>query len=381
MKGIYLIVTAAGAGTRMGAGENKLFLDMGGKSILYNTLKAARQSGCFDQIIIAARPDESEKVRKIAVQAGVRCVLAEGGSERQYSVANALKLVPEDAEIVAVHDAARCLTTPGLFCKCVESAMVCGSGVAGKYAKDTVKRVENGEIIETLDRNEIVLIETPQVFSYKILKEAHEKAAADGYLATDEASLVERLGIKPKLIISKHANMKITTPADLNTGRKLMNADMRVGTGYDVHRCIEGRPLILGGVQIPCEFGLDGYSDADVLTHAIIDALLGAAGLSDIGHMFPDDNPEYKDIDSMVLLRDTKAALRGYSIVNIDATIIAQRPKLAEYEEKMKANIASVLAIPIKNINIKATTTEKLGFEGEGKGIAAQAVCLIYGQL
>ena len=194
--------------------------------------------------------------------------------------------------------------------------------------------------------------------------------------------MVERIG-HPVRICMEVINIKITTPADVHIAESIMKkrkgADMRVGLGYDVHRLVEGRALIIGGVHIPYEKGLLGHSDADVLLHAIKDAMLGAAGLGDIGKHFPDRDERYKGISSIKLLIEVKNMLRqkGYSVNNIDATIIAQAPRMAPYIDEMKKNIAHALSISIDRLNIKATTTEGLGFAGMGQGIAAQAVVSI----
>lgn len=206
-----------------------------------------------------------------------------------------------------------------------------------------------------------------------MLKEAYEKAFADGFYGTDDAGLVERLGHPVELVMGKYDNIKVTTRED-------MPMENRIGTGYDVHRLTEGRKLILGGEEIPFERGLLGHSDADVLIHAVMDAMLGAAAMGDIGQHFPDTDEAYKGASSMVLLASVKEKIQeaGYKVGNLDVTVIAQRPKIRPYIDSMKRNIADVLKLEEERINIKGTTTEKLGFEGREEGIAAQAVCLLY---
>ncbi|MBQ8562832.1 MAG: 2-C-methyl-D-erythritol 2,4-cyclodiphosphate synthase [Firmicutes bacterium] len=224
----------------------------------------------------------------------------------------------------------------------------------------------------TLDRKSLFQVQTPQGFASEILREAYEQAYRDGFLGTDDASLVERLGYRIALTEGDYANIKITTREDLPM-------EIRVGTGYDVHRLTEGRKLILGGVDIPYEKGLAGHSDADVMVHALMDAMLGAAGLGDIGRHFPDTDPQYKGISSLKLLQIVNQRLHeaGYELGNADVTIIAQKPKLAGYIRQMEENLAQALAADCRQINVKATTTEKLGFTGRGEGIAAEAVCII----
>lgn len=208
------------------------------------------------------------------------------------------------------------------------------------------------------------------------MEQAYEEGEANGFFGTDDASYVEQLGIRVSITQGDYGNIKITTKEDLPEQESL---ETRVGSGYDVHRLVEGRDLILGGVNIPYNKGLLGHSDADVLLHALMDALLGAASLGDIGEHFPDTEEAYKGISSLELLDRVAERLKeeGFSVGNIDATIMAQKPKLAPYKEKMKNNIAEALGIPLGSINLKATTTEKLGFVGREEGIAAEAVCII----
>jgi 2-C-methyl-D-erythritol 4-phosphate cytidylyltransferase/2-C-methyl-D-erythritol 2,4-cyclodiphosphate synthase len=228
-------------------------------------------------------------------------------------------------------------------------------------------------------------VQTPQAFDRELLVTAYNQAMKDGYLGTDDAALVERLGIKVKFVPGNYQNIKITTPEDLQfaetvLGRRQEAKNMiRAGIGYDVHCLVPERKLILGGVEIPYSFGLEGHSDADVLLHAIKDALLGAAALGDIGRHFPDTDGRYKGISSLKLLIKVREILskNGYIVNNIDATIVAQKPKLAPYIAQMNANIAAALGVDGRKINVKATTTEGLGFTGQGQGIAAYATATI----
>jgi 2-C-methyl-D-erythritol 2,4-cyclodiphosphate synthase len=216
-------------------------------------------------------------------------------------------------------------------------------------------------------------VQTPQGFRKSVLIEAYEKAFSDKYYGTDDAGLVERLGQKIELVMGQYDNIKITTKED-------MPMESRVGTGFDVHALVEGRPLILGGVDIPFEKGLDGHSDADVLIHALMDALLGAAAMGDIGRHFPDTDPKYKGISSVKLLKHVVELLESesYRIGNVDITVMAQRPKIKSYIDDMTRIIAETMNVGVDKVNIKGTTTERLGFVGREEGIAAQAVCLLY---
>ena len=271
-----------------------------------------------------------------------------------------------------VHDAARPFVTEDVVQEVIRGAFDRGAAVPCVAVKDSLRENE-GERSRCVDRSRFFAVQTPQGFRKELLDEAYEKACKDGFSGTDDASLVERLGYNVEIVDGDYDNIKITTKEDLPM-------ENRIGTGFDVHRLVEGRKLILGGVEIPYEKGLDGHSDADVLIHALMDALLGAAAMGDIGRHFPDTDDAYKGISSMKLLDRVNNILAEnmYSIGNADITVIAQKPKLSPYIEKMRENVADVLGIGKDLINIKATTTEKLGFTGRGEGIAAEAVCSIY---
>ncbi len=382
---ICAIILAAGSGRRMETDTNKVFLKFENQSAVVRCLKTFEATGLFSSIVIACRPEEREIIkRKTARYLGdVSCIFCDGGSERQYSVENALYHVPEDADIIAVHDAARCFVTERIIKDCVASAMRFGSGVAAVKATDTIKRTRDGVVEETLNRDELVCVQTPQTFRAAIIRDAYKKAVEDGFLGTDDASLVERAGGKVHIVWGSPDNIKLTTKADIAEGEKIAEeqrkSDIRIGNGFDMHAFAAGRALVLGGVKIPCKVGLEGHSDADVLVHAIMDALLGAARLGDIGLLFPPSDMRYKDISSLKLLKEVGDVLRkyGYKIVNIDSTIIMQEPKVSPYSAQMIENIAAALCMESIYVNVKATTTEFLGSVGRKEGAAAQAVCII----
>ena len=381
MNGIYAILLAAGSGVRMGAKENKVFLKLAGRSVIFSALNALEKSGLFDKVFVVVRDGEQQRAQEQLAGISVPFEFVAGGKERQDSVRNGLNALPEDAEIVAIHDAARCLVEPVLIRKCVESALKYGSGVAGKCVNDTVKCITGHSITGTVNRENLVLIETPQAFNVSMIKNAYDKAYADGFYGTDEAMLLERLGIYPRLVVSDSVNIKLTQPADLDYGDYVMGTKrtMCIGQGFDAHGFLEGRPLILGGVNIESPVGLLGHSDADVLVHAVMDALLGASGLKDIGVQFPDSDNVYKDISSIELLKRVGGMLErlGAEIENIDATVVMERPKISPYRDDMRKNIAHALGIDEHRISIKATTTEGMGFIGRKEGAAAQAVCIV----
>ena len=376
-----MVLLAAGAGTRMGAAENKILLKIGGKTLLEHCLSAVAQSRAVDEVVLVIRECDKERMAELTAVFPLPVKTVYGGKERQDSVYNALQALSAETEIVAIHDAARCLASPKLICDCVKSAEQHGSGVAGRRVYDTVKTVSDGQITGTLDRNGLVLIETPQCFRRELILNAYEKAREDGFRGTDDAMLLERLGEKPHWVVSEEVNIKMTDPRDMEYGKFLMGGgkSVRTGMGYDAHRFAEGRKLILGGVDIPAEKGLLGHSDADVLTHAVMDALLGAAALGDIGKHFPDTDEAYRGISSIELLKHVGRLLteKGAEISNIDATLVMQAPKIAPYRERMAENMAEALGIPQDRISVKATTTEKMGFEGRGEGASAMAVCTI----
>lgn len=376
----YGVVLAAGSGRRCGQERNKMFIRIGNMSVLERSLTAFEQSGCFDHIILVYRGCDRVETENAAKRVlSLPFTLVEGGRERQFSVENALHAI-QDADIVAVHDGARCFIKPEVIRACIEKARETGAAAAGVKTHDTIKVVDGDIIKETLDRSRLVNIQTPQVFSYELLKNAHESAASDGFLGTDECGLVERIGHTVSVVDAGYDNIKITTQEDILLGRMITGETVRTGTGYDAHKLVEGRPLILGGVTIPHTHGLLGHSDADVLLHAIMDALLGAAALGDIGKHFPCTD-EFKDASSLELLSRTRDIItdKGFMITNIDATLIMQKPKIAPYVDEMRRSIAKTLDIGIDAVSVKATTTEGMGFEGTGEGASAMAVATIVG--
>jgi len=361
----------------MGTAVPKQFLKIRGRTILETAIQPFEENSYIDQILVMTSRDFVPLCEALCRNfQKVNAVLA-GGKERQDTVYEAVQRIP-DGELVLIHDGVRPYVTDAVIEGVLRGAKSAGAAVPAVASKDTVRQLYTADCgtpvpgSRTLDRKTLFQVQTPQGFASEILREAYEAAYRDGFLGTDDASLVERLGQRILLTEGDYANIKITTREDLPM-------EMRVGTGYDVHRLTEGRKLILGGVDIPYEKGLDGHSDADVLVHALMDALLGAAGLGDIGRHFPDTDPQYKGISSLKLLEIVNQRLHeaGYELGNADVTIIAQRPKLAGYISQMEENLAQTLGTDRKQINVKATTTEKLGFTGRGEGIAAEAVCMI----
>jgi len=393
---VTAIILAAGRGKRMNSSINKVFMLLVDRPILLYSIMEFSTCQEVDHLVVVAAPDEVDYVETLLNSlAGIKTwQVVSGGSERQYSIANALKVVPLGADIVLVHDGARPFVTTQCINRVVQAATMYQAAVVAVPVKDTIKIADDsGTVIGTPERHTLWSIQTPQGFNTHILKHAYEQAAQDGYLGTDDASLVERIGVNVKIVVGSYDNIKVTTPEDLMIAEALMKGkkstlcdkkcegkDMvRFGMGYDVHKLVEGRKLILGGVEIPYVYGLDGHSDADVLLHGIKDALLGAAALGDIGKHFPDTDIQYKGVSSIVLLEKVRdiIAEHGYVVNNIDATIVAERPKLAPYIPEMNKRIATALQVEIGQVNVKATTTEGLGFAGKGEGIAAYAIASI----
>lgn len=378
------VIVAAGRGTRMGFERNKVLYPLCGEPVIVHTVRAFEPLFEGNIVVVTGRDDVAE-MEKMLADAGLAAKVVEGGADRQESVLRGLEALNEEADIIAIHDGARPLVTREVIERSIESARRFGSGVAAVQLKDTVKRVdEKGIVVETPRRDALRAVQTPQTFEASLIRRAH---AQGGERATDDAALVERLGAAVRLTEGDVENIKLTTPEDMLLAEQVLlkrtgkteETNMRIGQGYDVHRLVEGRKLILCGVEVPYEKGLLGHSDADVAYHALTDALLGAAALGDIGRHFPDTDPQYKGADSGVLLDHVVMLLdeKGYRVGNVDVTIVCQRPKLKDYIEQMRQNVACHLHVAVDCVNVKATTTEKLGFEGEGLGISSQAIACI----
>ena len=304
---------------------------------------------------------------------------------RQQSVFSGLQSIsfsPDD--IILIHDAARCLVDSALIRRVIESVHCFGSGIPAVPVSSTYKIGDNhGFVLQTPDRSHLFEAQTPQGFRAETIIRVHQRAAADGYEGTDDSCLLEHYGLPVKLVDGNESNLKITTPSDIRKAVSILKgavSTMRVGMGYDVHRLVDNRDLILCGVSVPYGKGLLGHSDADVALHALMDAMLGACALGDIGKHFPDTDQSYEGISSINLLQQTAGILseNHYHVNNVDITIVAQQPKLQPFIPYMAENVAKALSLPEGSVSIKATTTEKLGFEGRMEGISAYAVCTVY---
>ncbi|ACX51554.1 2-C-methyl-D-erythritol 4-phosphate cytidylyltransferase [Ammonifex degensii KC4] len=378
-----VVVVAAGQSRRMGEGPKKQFRQLLDLPVFAWSLEVCEKVDLVKEVVLVVPPGEENFCLELVKDRYPKLkAVVPGGEHRQDSVfAGLLHLSP--LPVAVVHDGARPLVTPALMEEVIKAAAEWGGAIAAVPVRDTVKRVDaEGRIKETLPREEIYLAQTPQAFRYELLMQAHRRAKEENYYATDDAALVEREGVKVKVVPGSYSNLKITTPEDLELARALVGGNdpgLRIGIGYDVHPLVEGRPLILGGVEIEAPLGLAGHSDADVLCHALMDALLGAMGKEDIGHFFPPSDPAYRGARSLDLLARVCTWVKeaGFRVVNVDAVVLAERPRLAPYLPAIKANFARVLGIPESRVGIKATTTEGLGFVGREEGMAAYAVVLL----
>ncbi len=372
---VYAVILCGGSGSRMGAPGNKTLLSVGGEPAAVRAFRAFQHT--TDGVVLVTRSGEEGLFSDALLRRGLHALaVTSGGEDRQASSLRGLRALPPDADIVLIHDGARPFVTEEIVRRVIRSVEERGSGAAAVPARDTVKRADaDGNVLETLDRSTLWQMQTPQGFFVKDLLAAHAAAAAR---YTDDAALMEAAGYPVRLVRGSPDNIKLTSPEDLRMANGLLTP--RIGTGFDAHRLAEGRALWLGGVHIPYERGLLGHSDADAALHALTDALLGAAAMGDIGTLFPDSDPRYKGISSLVLLKEAARRIleAGFSIGNADVTIVCQAPKLAPFIPLMRERIAQALGVEADRVSVKATTTEHMGYEGSGEGISAQASALLF---
>lgn len=378
------IVVAAGRGERMGAAVPKPFLTLGGRPILVHTLQAVEASDLVRSIIVVVGASDTGDAHSLLSRYPLRKAarVVAGGATRQDSVAAGLAMV-DDPPVTVVHDGVRPLVSPPVIDAVIRAAAEVGAASAGIPMRETVKVVEGSDATQTADRDRLWIARTPQAFRTELLRAAHQRAQQVGFLASDDAGLVERMGVRVRMVEDTPRNIKVTVPDDLALAEAYLDREagtaVRTGIGYDAHRLAVGRVLRLGGVEIPSPRGLAGYSDADVLTHAIMDALLGAAGLGDIGQVFPPGDPAYKDADSLILLRQVTemVAVAGWRVAHVDTVVMAEAPRLAPHIAQMRQRLAQAMSIDPAAVSIKATTTDGMGAIGRGEGIAAQAVATL----
>ena len=379
------VLLAAGNSTRMGGSRSKVLEELGGRPALCRSLEVLDRCPLIGEICLVCREQDRADMLPLTSGLNTPVRVVPGGAQRQDSVEQGVEALAGPWEYVAIHDGARPLVMEEVLAAVCRDAMAHGAATAAVPSKDTCKLAdEAGFVAATPARDRLWAVQTPQAFSLALYREALGKARAAGQSYTDDCQLIEAAGGSVKLTMGDYRNIKLTTPEDLLAVRAYLGGEggkktVRIGYGYDVHRLVEGRKLILAGVEVPFEKGLLGHSDADVIAHAVADALLGAAALGDIGHLFPDTDPRYAGADSLKLLGEVCRLLRekGFSIGNIDATLLAQRPKIAPHIVQMRENLAAACGIAVDQVSVKATTEERLGFTGREEGMAASAVCLL----
>jgi 2-C-methyl-D-erythritol 4-phosphate cytidylyltransferase/2-C-methyl-D-erythritol 2,4-cyclodiphosphate synthase len=376
---VTAIIAAGGRGERFGAGQPKQLLSIGGQTILERSVSLFVSHPDVDEVVVALPAALAAAPPAYLQHASKPLRIVAGGARRQDSVAAAFACVSDEADVVVVHDAARPFASADLIARTIAAAAESGAALAALEARDTVKLVRDRAVERTVDRRTVFLAQTPQAFRRDVLRDA----LASDVDATDEATLAERAGHQVRIVDGEASNIKITTPDDLAMAEAISGSKPartgRAGLGYDLHRLVEGRPLILGGVTIPFDRGLAGHSDADAICHAVTDAILGAAGAGDIGRHFPDSDPQWKGASSLDLLRRAVAIVRaqGLAVGNVDATVILERPKLAPHVDKMRATLAEVLGVTIDRVSIKGKTNEGIGEIGRGEAIAVHAIALV----
>lgn len=370
----------------MGFDCPKQFLELAGVPIILRTIAAFLENPEISRCIVAVPADWLDRTRSLLDAHGLpaeRIALCAGGRRRQDSVRAGLALLDDGTDVVLVHDAARPLVDQDTINRCCQAARAHGAAIAAIPAKDTLKKAaENGAVLSTIDRQNVWQAQTPQAVRLTLLQKAYDEAGDSD--ATDEAFLLEQAGIPVFIVEGSEKNLKITRPEDLRLAEMILRPTqtsprLRIGHGFDAHRFAAGRPLVLGGITIPHSLGLAGHSDADVVTHALCDALLGAISERDIGHHFPDSDARYSGICSINLLRKVVELVhdKNFCLANADITIICQAPRLAAHIPAMQEKLAQSCKADMESLNVKATTTEKMGYTGREEGISCHAVVLL----
>ncbi len=375
------IIAAGGSGRRFGGSTPKQFLPLLEKPLIQHTLEAFERAGSIYEIIVVLPREELDRFssyekKKMGLRK-LRSVVA-GGDTRQESVFCGLEAVAPKTTQVAIHDAARCLITPELIDRTVGASVSPWDGaIMALPIPDTVKRVDGEQILDTISRDSLWGMQTPQVFTFPFIRNAYQKAKTERFTATDDAAVAERAGGKIRVVEGSLRNFKVTRPEDFDLAEKFLSApganQIRIGQGIDIHPFAERRKLILGGIEIPSPRGLAGHSDADALIHSICDALLGALALGDMGKHFSDKDPQYKGRSSNYFLSKVMELVRegGWTVSNVDTTVVTEEPILAPYIEPMRGALAETMGLAIHQVSIKATRPEKLGTFGRKEGLVA----------
>ena len=375
------IIVSGGSGSRMG--RPKQFLPLAGSTVAEWSLKCFIEMHDVETVVLVLG-EESFKEHGGRLSGGKVKVVA-AGATRMGSVRNGFASLPSGIDVVAVHDGARSMITPEIVRATFAEAVKSGAAVAAVPVKDTLKIVEKGKgiVSETPDRARFWAAQTPQAYRYSVLKEALETFKDDAN-ATDESQLVERCGHKVAVVESSYENFKITTPEDITMASAIIESRRgarlsRAGFGYDIHKLVEGRELWLAGVKIPHTKGLLGHSDGDAVLHACCDAVLGALGLGEIGIAFPPTDPKFKGLESKAIVAHVlaKTAAFGGVIIHLDATLIAEEPKLKPHYEALKASLAALFKLPESRVSLKAKSNEGLDAIGRGEAIACHAVATV----
>ncbi len=387
-----ILVVAAGRGSRVGAAIPKQYLALAGKPLLAHTLQALLAADRSAAVLAVIHPDDhilfAASAALVAVEERERLLPpVHGGASRQDSVRfglAALADLPRPPDLVLIHDGARPFVSAALVARAQAAAARNGAAVPGLSVSDTIKEVDGaGRIVATPQRAALRAVQTPQAFQLKLIHGAHAGAHAAGARdLTDDAAVAEWAGHSVHIFEGDPRNMKVTTPEDVIAAEaRLIREcpDVRTGQGYDVHAFGPGDHVWLGGLKVPHGRGLVGHSDADVLSHAVTDAIYGALGDGDIGSHFPPSDPQWKGADSTIFLAAAAAAVRarGGMIAHIDATVVCETPKVGPHREAIRARIAEVVQLPVDRVAVKATTSERLGFTGREEGMAALAIATV----
>lgn len=377
-----VLIVAAGSGQRFGPGRPKQYHTLAGSAVLRRTIGAFLAHPAIDTVLTVINPDHRSLYDAAVAGLSLPAPVA-GGASRQDSVRNGLEhlaALPCPPDRVLIHDGARPLIHADTISAVIAALDTTPGAIAAVPVIDTLKRADNGTVTGTVDRAGLWRAQTPQGFRFAGILAAHRTAA--GLELTDDAAVAERAGLAVTIVPGREENIKVTTPADLIQAERLLAQtlnDVRVGTGFDVHRFADGDGVFLCGIKVPHTQRLDGHSDADVALHALTDALLGAIGDGDIGSHFPPSDPQWKGADSARFLRHAAGLVtaRGGRIAHVDVTIICERPKVGPHRGAMVERLAELLDLEPSRVSVKATTTERLGFTGRGEGIAAQAVATV----
>ena len=386
---LAIIIVAAGRGQRAGEGLPKQYRLLAGRMVLTRTIEALHEAAPQAKLLTVIHPDDRnlyEEAVEAARQSARDALLSyvHGGATRQHSCRAGIEALQALApDIVLIHDAARPFATSALIARAIEAAVKHGAAVPGIAVTDTIKQVDaEGRIVSTPQRDVLRAVQTPQSFQYELILRAHRKAALASSEMTDDAAVAEYAGHAVHVFEGDVQNIKLTTPQDFEkAGARLMAqlTDIRTGQGFDVHAFTDGDHVILGGVKIPHSKKLLGHSDADVLMHAVTDAIYGALADGDIGSHFPPSDPQWKGAASDIFLRHAAECVRkrGGVVSHIDGTVICEAPKVGPHRDAIRAELAKIIGIDVSRVAVKATTSEELGFTGRREGIAAMALATI----